>query len=383
MEFQADQAGTSLLISEIAHRPWSPISGFAGNSGIAHSTGFFYFVSWMSGGSRDPLVQVLSIALFNAFPIVLGLWFFRRNAVRFLAFAMMAVSPALVADSRKIWTPDLMAAWSTLSLFFFLKANEVRDGVKTQGRTDLGCLILFFLSGVSGVMGGHMYLPGVLVAGIATVLWSGWLWVRDRKCAWAWMAGCGLGWATFIPYIFKLVFQTCEVIQGHGSPRKFSSTQILYFLETFLFLPTPLAPYKLYVGKALDAMWIRFPHGWVGILVFFAGVGFLIWTPLYWLSVGLLCRSWKSARQDPVVFLVAFLVPGLLLGLGFLKLAAIHLNYWLGVLPYLYYLLSWGIYRQARRSYLIAAWAGVGCFLGFSGVFLILAHLAGGVPLIR
>jgi hypothetical protein len=94
-------------------------------------------------------------------------------------------------------------------------------------------------------------------------------------------------------------------------------------------------------------------------------------------------RHWREAARDPLVASALALLAGTPLVLFTIRLGN-FLHYWLGVLPFAYYLVAWAVTYRAdtaeTRRLNIAAWAC--CAISAVATFhlMLLVHQAGGLP---
>jgi hypothetical protein len=108
-----------------------------------------------------------------------------------------------------------------------------------------------------------------------------------------------------------------------------------------------------------------------------------LWLVLFWSSIAIAARHWRSSFKDPmcVTSIAVWLGTGTAL---FITRLDSWLNYWFGVLPFVYYIIAWACYEapESRASGFMrkAAWAG--SVLSFILIlhFAVLVHQMRGLP---
>jgi hypothetical protein len=358
MEYNADEQDTSQLLGRILDLPFNPLAPTSYHSGISHSSGFLYFVSSMTLGSDDPVIQVLAIAIFNALAIAIPLWVLRSHAKYALTFAMCGTSLALIVNSRKIWVPNMIAPWDCLAIALFAGSSLVQSKLKSH--------VLLILSGLCLVLAGHMYLPGGLVAGLVMVgVTLGFMINGQRKNIIPWLTGCALGWLSFTPYLAALI-PTLQggVLPPGSSAHKMDFAFVRDVLTHLLVLPSSYGAYKLYLKPIIDHQ-LPERHE-LSFLVTQALIclSIILWIILYWLSLANAYRRRKDVCRDPLALASVFLLIFFPAGLIAVKLGD-YLHYWLGVFPFVFYLIAFAC--AAQESLRRFAW--ICCFIGAMATF--------------
>ena len=311
-------------------------------------------------------------ALFNALSIAIPLWFLRKNRKAFLAFSMCAASMTLIMGSRKIWNPDLVAAWDCFALGFFAMAM--------QPRADRIQKVLMATSGFSLVMAGHMYLPGGVFALIVTGVASLWLFIYERRSIfYSWLTGCALGWLTFLPYFIAFLNtpHTPHLAQAY------TLGQLWPVLRMDALLPSPFGTYELYLKPIHQWMHANAPGLNYYLTLGWTILAMLVWVPLYWISLIRGARNWRSLLKEPLAVCSAAVLLGIPIALYAVRLGS-FLHYWLGAFPFAYYFIAWAVCLQpeSRNSMKLyrVAWAACLISLVASLQIALLIHQMGGLP---
>jgi hypothetical protein len=378
MEFKADEKWIAEFLPTVFDRPFSPLATISAHSGVAHSEICYYFLRVISFASNDPLTIGLSIALFNAVAIAIMLWFARRSRLIVLALLMCATSITLVAASRKIWQPDLVAAWDVLAIGLLAFAHE-------RGYARKSDLAMTALAGFCLLMAGHMYLSGAAVAAMVAPLILLHLWLNNRKAAaLSWLAGAGAAGVTFLPYVYQMLTRAPGAYSTHsGAYRDYAFDQLLPIIWNVATLPSPLHFYKTYfqpwnnyLAKYYDGPALYIMYTWLAL-------GIVGYTLLFWGSIARIIARWREAFRDPLVvsgLAVCVWIPALLF---FVRLGS-HLHYWLGTIPFAYYVIAWAATGSASDRYARNLRSlALGCCLVSvlaTTQFLYLVHKIGGLP---
>jgi hypothetical protein len=380
MEYKRDEAATVRFVESLAHAPWTPLAPVSDHSGLAHSSGFFYLLHWLSLGSSDPLVLVSVIAGLNALAIALVLWF-SRGSMKGRLFALMCASSfTLVLASRKIWTPTLMPAWAVLCIGLVLYAENRRIDSPTRSRLAL------VVGGLAILLTGHMYLPGFsLAAGVAPAIALFYLVQRRWADFRAWVSGCFLGLATWLPYLQKILTHAPEAFSSdplilHSARDPFRVIWLWNSIKVSLQLAAPIEMARLYIFraygevKAVSPAWLLLS---LSILILALS---LLWVGVYLAS---LTRIWKrrsAATADPLVWASFAGVVSTIIGLQVVKLGNMPF-YWFGVVPFAYYLIAWacadgGMQGFGKRMRFLVYLGSVGSAVAVL-LFFVLVHVTG------
>jgi 4-amino-4-deoxy-L-arabinose transferase-like glycosyltransferase len=266
---------------------------------------------------------------------------------------------ALTLHSRKIWTPDLMAAWNFLCIGLYGIAH-------TKNKPAL-----LAVSAFCAVMSGHMYLPGAISAGVITGILAIWFLLRNRAQALPWIIGSALGWLTFVPW---LIATMNAENYGHAA-KHMSFDQLKTALAWAATVPSPFNIYATYLRPVLNWMLQHSTSTWFYILLAFVAIGTLVSLLVYW--YGLMRAAWKvrELAKDPLALASALLLLIMPLAI-FLSGLGSYLHYWLATLPFVYHLIAW-----TANSGLLRRAAVVSCIISFLGAisFAIVVHERGGL----
>ncbi len=378
MEWKADEKATVAHIASLGERPWKPMAEVASHSGVAHPSGFLYLLRWGTLTRSEPIPLVAVVALLNALSIAIPLWLIRRSPRLVLAFAMCATSMMLILGSRKIWAPDLVAVWLCLGMGFFAAALE--PGKRSQ-RKRLAYLALggFFLP-----LSGQMYLPGVFYAGLFSAIAFAWLlWRAPRRLAWAWLAGSIAGWLTLAPYFYAMIAQVPGTYAPGAAASHLEIKQLWAILRGELMLPSPGGVFVLYLKPGMD--WLRQYYSGPAYYLTLAWTlaAAVLWIALWWATLIRTARNWRELGRDPLALTSAAVVAGIPVALFLARLGA-HLHYWLGALPFAYYLAAWAAYLkpETRASQRLTRLAWICCVLSAVATiqFMILVSQVRGLP---
>jgi hypothetical protein len=376
MEFKSDEQEWAATLVDLWQKPISPLAPESHHSGVPHSSGFFHFVRVISFASNDPLGMAGAIAGFSALVLLAGLVWRWRTRADVLGLALASTSLTLFLETRKIWTPDLIAAWTILGLLGFSASER---SLTARGAT--------WLSGVAAfcfVMAPHMYLSALPAALVVTLTVPAvWVWRKQARPApgrlRAWVIGALVGWATFVPYLVAR-------LSAPASPRShpaLSAGEIGQVVRDAATLPSPLATYLLYLWR--PAAWMRAHHPslLLDLTLFWVAAAIVVSTVLFWAVLVRLIARWRQTLDSPMA--VASLLAWLATAAGILESRlGSHVNYWLAPLPLLYFLMAETAHAEpaSRFSRFMrpALWAA--CMIGFLAIvhFALLVHETGGFP---
>ncbi len=338
MEFKGDESESVRVMARFNLDHWTPIAPVSNHSGIAHSSGFFYFLHYLAPDNQ-PLAIVAWIAAFNAVAIVLPLWWLRSSAKYVWTFALCSSSLLLIVGSRKIWTPDLQAAWVCLSIGLV--------GLSLQ-RFKRGALPLAALAAFCLVMAGHMYLPAAFVAAVGglTILIA-YAVARRWSQLTGWILGAIAGWSTFIPWAIMILSQAPGT---HTAPRSNVTHAAKYWLSAMRMgftISTPYDVYETFIRPDERWMQVHQPSFWLDSTLFWISVSSVIGTTVFVAAILLALRRWRATIRDPLLLTAIALLLTMPIALYMARLGS-YIHYWLAVVPFFYYWMAWGAARGAR-----------------------------------
>jgi hypothetical protein len=379
MEFKADEKWIAHFLPTVFHRPFNPLAEISAHSGVAHSNFVYYFMRLVSFGTDDPLRVAACIAGFNASAIALALWLSRRSRAGTLAFALSASSVALCLHSRKIWQPDLVAGWDVLALGLLAASGAEAANEKLAAG-------LAAAAGFALMAAGHMYLPGAAVAAtVGPITLAVLLFVRkERPRALGWFLGLLAGAFTFIPYTVAMLTRAPgSYAAQNGAFQSFEWGQVERLLVTLATLPSPLHVYQTYLKPWNAYLFRQYWSPLVGALYFFIQVSIVAWTALFWVALSRVWRLRREAAREPIVLSALALLVSIPALLFFTRLGD-FLHYWLGTMPFAYYLIAWaaenGPESPLKRLLSRGAWVGFALSLAVTALFIANVHLIGGLP---
>jgi hypothetical protein len=369
MEYKHDEALTVRTIARASWNTWTSLAPVSDHSGIAHSSGFFYLLFGLAPDAQ-PLTIVATIAILNFLAIVVPLWCLRRSEKYVFTFALCATSLTLILGSRKIWTPDLQAAWVCLCIGL-LGASSRHPKLLSLPLTCLGALCL--------VMAGHMYLPAACVAavGCAAALVSFALLKRWGQLT-AWAFGAALGWSTFIPWAMALLSRAPGSRAAHAQTRPFSVDQYLAALRMGFSVHTPYDAYALYLQPERGWMLREHASFWLSSTRFWIGTAVVIGTVLFVVAIFKALRNPREVARDPLLLTACGLLLTMPLALFYARLGT-YIHYWLAAVPFFYYWIAW----SAARGVALWRWLTIGaCFTSWlaAASFAALVHEYKGLP---
>lgn len=369
MEFKSDEEEAVSLIAHADLARWSPLGPVSGHAKIAHSSGFHYLLHCLAPFD-EPLSIVATIAAFNAFAIAIGAFLLRGSKRYVYTFALCSTSLALILGSRKIWTPDLQAAWVCLSIALL--------GLSV-GSSQPRALFLAALSAFCLVMVGHMYLPGVYVAAVGcAAAFLAFATTRRWLHLAGWTAGAVLGWSTFVPWALAMLRGVPGTRAEHEATRVYDLERWLSALRTGLTVHTPYDVYQLYLAP--EQAWIRRNQScpWLNSTLVLMGAACCVGLIVFALAIWTAIARWRAVLRDPLLLTAIALLLTMPLALYLAGLGT-YLHYWLATIPFYYYWISWAVVRRAR----VCRWLVIGlcsssllAAIGFTG----LVHKNNGLP---
>ncbi len=338
MEFKGDELQSANGIANLRLSHWTPLAGISAHSGFVNSSGFGYLLHCLVPNGQ-PLSMVAAVAAFNAFAIVVPLWWLRRSPHFLFTFAMCGTSMALILGSRKIWAPDLQAPWVCLSIGL-LGASLDRS---RKWAAPFASLAAFCL-----VMAGHMYLPAVFVAAVGGIAVTAAHVVSKRwKQTAAWIIGAIAGWATFIPWAVMMVSGAPGTRGASSAAREFRIAQWVDSLKMGLTLPTPYNVYTLYLEPSLDWMFNHRPSLWLNLTLAWIAVACVIAITLFAAAIWSAITCWRDAIKDPLLLTAIALFVAMPVALFTARLGT-YLHYWFAVIPFFYYWIAWAVTQKSR-----------------------------------
>ena len=338
MEFKSDEELTVHTLAQLSLDHFSPVGPISHHSGLAQSSGFFYVLRLLVF-DYQPLSIVAWIAALNAAAIILPLWWFRRSAKYTCTFALCATSLTLVVGSRKIWTPDLQAAWVCISIGLL--------GLSLR-RSRLWAFVLAASAAFLLIMAGHMYLPGAYTAAVAgpVVLISFAVARRWSQCS-GWLVGAMAGWATFIPWAITVLSAAPGT---HAAPRLVHTHEMANWfaaIRTGITICTPYDVYDRYINPDERWLLIHHPGFWLSSTWFWTAISTVIGVTVFGAAIWLAVKLWRVAIRDPLLLTAAVLlltIPNLL----YAARLGSYIHYWFAAIPFFFYWIAWGATRGAR-----------------------------------
>jgi len=338
MEYKSDEAATVRTLAGLAWKHWTPLAPLSKHSGIAHSSGFFYLLFGITP-NKGPITIVAAIALLNTIAIVVPLWCLRRTPKYFYTFALCATSLTLILGSRKIWTPDLQAAWVCASIALV----GASSAASKQRSFLLAALAAFCL-----VMAGHMYLPGVFVAalGSLTVFIVYAITRRWMQCS-GWAIGAAAGWSTFIPWAMAMFSHVPGSRAEHGPSLTFSVDQLLAAARMGLTVQSSYDVYDRYLRP--NTSWLNEQLAsslFAKSTLLWIVISCLLGCTLFTTSIIMVLRRRREVLRDPLLLTACGLLLTMPVALFMARLGT-YIHYWLAVIPFFYYWIAWTVTRGA------------------------------------
>ncbi len=373
MEFKGDEQAVVDIIASLNHHAWTPLAPVSNHSGVAHSSLVYYVMRFLSGSSTRPPDIVAGIALFNLLAIFLPMWLLAGSRRYLATFAMCVTSMALIVGSRKIWEPDLQAAWICLGIGFM--------GVSLEWKTRWSAV----MAGIGAfclVMAGHMYLPAMFVAAVAcaAILFS-FAMAKRRKLVRGWLIGAALGWATVAPWAVKMITGAPGTGGAGGADAHLHTADLWRSLAMGITLPSPYPVYRLYVQSGVKELFDG-PYGiLLTITLICLGLACAIWMILVIAGAAITARGWRDALADPLVLAFAALLVCMPIALYLARLGN-YLHFWFAVLPFAYYWIAWTLEQVPRARKWLTRLLVLGCAASLLSAvsFGCLVHQNKGLP---
>jgi hypothetical protein len=352
MEFKGDERVIVEILASLNQHAWTPLAPVSNNSGLAHSSLVYYVMRFLSGSKVLPLSIAAGIALFNIVAIFLPMWLLAGRRQYLATFAMCVTSTILIFGSRKIWEPDLQAAWICIGIGFLGGSIEW----KTRWSAVWAGAGAFCF-----VMAGHMYLPAMFVAAVAclAILFSFAL-TRRWQLMRGWLVGAALGWATVIPWAVKMITKAPGSSGVGGAHVHLQLADLWRALAMGITLPSPFSFFRLYLQSELKELFAG-PYGvTLTLTLIFIGLSCVAWMILVATAVATTGRRWHDALGDPLVSAFAALLVCMPLAIYFSRLGT-YLHYWFAVLPFAYYWIAWALMRASRAKLWLTRLLVLGC----------------------
>ena len=127
MEFKGDEALGHQRIVEAARDGRWPLATDPGSRDYRRPAIFVYLMALSAFVSSDPVVHAGFVAVLGILTVALCFllaWRFFGSTAAVIAALLFAVAPWAVIYSRKIWVPDLVPIFTTLTLFGLFRLAE-------------------------------------------------------------------------------------------------------------------------------------------------------------------------------------------------------------------------------------------------------------------
>jgi 4-amino-4-deoxy-L-arabinose transferase-like glycosyltransferase len=155
MEYKADERYAFLLAKDLVKEGRFPLKGLGASVGVANPPLFIYLISAFALIKSSPLFIVGGIACLNILAVILTFFFTKKYLGKFAAVSAMgffSLSTWAIFYSRKLWATDYLPLFSTLFLFFLMKAFKEKEGK-----------LSFLLAGFFGILLFQIHYSGLLV----------------------------------------------------------------------------------------------------------------------------------------------------------------------------------------------------------------------------
>ena len=345
MEYKEDEEINVAFLGKLGSSSYTPLAPVSQHAGIAHSSGFYYLIGLFLGGSRDPLVAGIVVAVINSVFLAAALWIARHHDVMRYVLALCATSIVMVVYSRKIWQADLFVPWIFFGLALLAVGLRVPPGFKRSGT--------LFLSSLCLVLAMHMYLgAGIAAFVVGTYLFVWFLATGRRQDAFSWAAGLVLGGLSFIPWMIAIL----KNVPGSHGPSALAAhlewDQLRSLAGTALTLPTPNQFYDVYLKEnardLLSGQWgmlFRITRFFIHLAIGFGSAAF-------WLALISIIAGWRKALRDPLLAagLCAVIIN---IPVVFMMRLGNYMHYWLGVVPLAFYLMAWTATETPHRRLVV------------------------------
>jgi hypothetical protein len=373
MEFKGDERIVVEIVTSLGHHAWTPLAPVSNHSGVAHSSLVYYVMRFLSGSATQPLSIAAGIAFFNLLAILLPMWLLAGRRHYFATFAMCVTSTALIFGSRKIWEPDLQAAWVCLGIGFLGGSLEW----KTRWSAVLAGTGAFCL-----VMAGHMYLPAMFVAAVAcAAILLSFVLSKRRYLVRGWLIGAALGWATVMPWAVKMIAKAPGTSGAGGANAHLNLADLGRSFAMGITLPSPYPVYRLYLQSGIKELFAG-PYGALLTLTLICfGLACVAWMILVVAATATTARRWRDALRDPLVLTFAALLVCMPLALYIARLGN-YLHFWFAVIPFAYYWIAWALTRASRARQWLTRLLVLGCFTSLLAALSLgyLVHENKGLP---
>jgi len=125
MEFKSDEFRNILNAYRASRSPWSAPLLVAEGTSVSPGAFFYQFLGLPASVTTDPVSLTRFIALLNA-AAILGIFLVIReissSRIALWATALFATAPWMIVFSRKIWNPDLLVPFMTITLLVAVSA---------------------------------------------------------------------------------------------------------------------------------------------------------------------------------------------------------------------------------------------------------------------
>ncbi len=188
VHFEIDEAIAAAVSSQIGHLRRFPLTGIETSYGFHNPPLLLYLFAPVFALAKDPRAALLVIALLGSLALVpmrrAGELLAGRRA-GWIAALLLAVCPAAVEHSRRLWGADLMVLCGTLSLWAAFEARKRRSwkflassfAAAAAGQAFHLSGLLLWLPGVSILVAvpfrhrGRAVAAGALVLGVIYLPW--------------------------------------------------------------------------------------------------------------------------------------------------------------------------------------------------------------------
>jgi len=226
MAFEMDEGAACILAVKLAHYGLPPLIGVRTSLQFYNSPLFIYFISPAFLVTTDPRFAAAVFALLGTAAVYVvyrtGREFF-SPAVGLVAAAMMAVSPAAIAYSRRLWGHSLIQALAPIAFYLVLR------WVAAGRAKAVFWLALLIAAAQQFHFSGALWWVQLLAA---------WLLFRPRTDWVGFFCGLALGLLGYVPFMIEqwdvgfvdLRIIGRAIVHGTGQPWSFHGRTVLYWL---------------------------------------------------------------------------------------------------------------------------------------------------------
>jgi len=225
MPFEMDEGAACILAVKFTHYGIAPLTGVRTSLQFCNPPLFLYLITPALWVTTDPRLAAMLFALLGTAAVYVvyrtGREFF-SPAVGLLAAAMMAVSPAAIDYSRRLWGHSLIQALAPVAFYFLLRWT-------VGGRAKA----IFWLALIVAAA-QQLHFSAALWWVAAALAW--WI-LRPRTDGGALIAGLALGLLGYLPFFIeqgdngfadlKIIGQA--IYRGTGQPWTFSARPLFYW----------------------------------------------------------------------------------------------------------------------------------------------------------